>query len=782
MVQLPRRLRLTLLNRKAMNRIKYIILAAVAILGIACQKEQVITETDNSGYVDLKVAVASQTRATEFVPDNLRVRIYDAENRLIRVYTSLEDLEAHNPLALVAGTYTVKVEGGDKSRPAFTASSVTQGTDVKKLLYYTGEATMTVEAGKTEYATVNCMANNVKMDVAIAAKADGNENDKLSDIVISMAEMELTSSITNQATFNTAAKDLNKVTFGSTSAGFTGSDTAYLLLEDVESGKSKIAWSLVGKHTKGSEVVEIDKVGEIEVEPGKAYRINYTFSKAADGTMTVTITVNQTADGYSNEFDFKPQPEFGFPEGSSWSATGTNTYVAGTEVGFVCESSVSELATLSYKIGNVETQIWSNDATRSGEGVSDYFDVTSSEGNKTLTIKAKQKFFELFGGGEQEFAFKAVDKDGGDATYDVTFKNQGLLIDKINNNVDLWANTATFQGVVTATGSPSVKVQFRKKGYVDGWATTGTGTVSGTSVTGMISTAAWITKENDPAYNKNHTVYIPDVNKSIFANNTYECQLVVNNVPYGPIVEFSTGGGQTIPDGDFEDSGLDCFEVHTDNDGEFWGSGNNGISDPLCYQDSKTGAVGNKCVRLQASGVSSMEMLASGNLFTGTFHFTDIFDQTGTVSFGVKYGWTARPSAMKLRIHHTIGNVNYNKHSGPITTGSDEAVVQVCIVNWGSPHNVSSGKKTPTGVWSPENGMNAVSEGEIIGYGVVYPTGTTPGDSMVELEIPIYYYDKGTKPSKNYTLVISAATSRYGDYMNGCSNSNMYVDDFQWVY
>ncbi|MBQ6572311.1 MAG: PCMD domain-containing protein, partial [Alistipes sp.] len=55
-------------------------------------------------------------------------------------------------------------------------------------------------------------------------------------------------------------------------------------------------------------------------------------------------------------------------------------------------------------------------------------------------------------------------------------------------------------------------------------------------------------------------------------------------------------------------------------------------------------------------------------------------------------------------------------------------------------------------------------------------------DSMVELVIPIYYYDKETKPSKNYTLVISAATSRYGDYMNGCSSSNMYVDDFQWVY
>ncbi len=761
-----------------MNRIKYIILAAVAILGIACQKEQVITETDNSGYVDLKVAVASQTRATEeFVPDNLRVRIYDAENRLIRVYTSLEDLEAHNPLALVEGTYTVKVEGGDKSSPAFKASSVAQGTDVKKLLYYTGEETLTVVAGQTAKTTVKCMANNVKMDVAIAAKADGNENDKLSDIVISMAEMELTSSITNQATFNTAAKDLNKVTFGSASAGFTGSDTAYLLLEDVESGKSKIAWSLVGKHTKGSEVVEIDKVGEIEVEPGKAYRINYTFSKAADGTMSVTITVNQTAEGYDNAFDFKPQPEFAFPEGSSWSANTTNTYVAGTEVGFVCESSVSELATLSYKIGNKETQIWSATATRSGETENDYFGVTLSEDKKTLNITAKQKFFELFGGGDQEFAFKAVDEDGGDAIYDVKFKNQGLLIN--NTAADLWANTATFNGVVTATGSPSVKVQFRKKGYTDGWATTGAGTVSGTSVTGMTSEAAWIKKENDSAYNKNHTVYIPDVNKSIFANNTYECQLVVNDVAYGPIVEFSTTGGQTIPGGDFEDK-YKCFKS---GDGSMWGSGNNSLVE-LCKYGTYNGMGGAHCAYLDA-GAPTDGTLAAGNIFTGSFSFNI---PTGTVSFGEKYTYTARPSAMRLKVYYDIKSVDKAKypHDDQISIGKpDQGSIFVSIVNWSDQHKVSSGTlNPPTGVWSPENGINAVSEGEIIGYGVVYPTGTTPGGSMVELEIPIYYYDTGTKPDANtkYTLVISAATSRYGDYMNGCSESVMYVDDFQWVY
>ena len=86
-------------------------------------------------------------------------------------------------------------------------------------------------------------------------------------------------------------------------------------------------------------------------------------------------------------------------------------------------------------------------------------------------------------------------------------------------------------------------------------------------------------------------------------------------------------------------------------------------------------------------------------------------------------------------------------------------------------------------MWSPDNGANSVSEGKIIGYGIVYPRGTTRGDSMIDLDIPIHYYDKTAKPkSGNYSLVIAASTSRYGDYMFGCSSSSMYVDNFHWGY
>ena len=50
------------------------------------------------------------------------------------------------------------------------------------------------------------------------------------------------------------------------------------------------------------------------------------------------------------------------------------------------------------------------------------------------------------------------------------------------------------------------------------------------------------------------------------------------------------------------------------------------------------------------------------------------------------------------------------------------------------------------------------------------------------LNIPLNYYDKdAAAPDGNYTIIISCATSRYGDYLNGTEN-DLYVKDIEWIY
>ena len=136
----------------------------------------------------------------------------------------------------------------------------------------------------------------------------------------------------------------------------------------------------------------------------------------------------------------------------------------------------------------------------------------------------------------------------------------------------------------------------------------------------------------------------------------------------------------------------------------------------------------------------------------------------------------------------TLGQVNQNQHGGPLATGEqDQARIFVAIVDWNATHAVTSGSSAPKGIWDPAKGIyggdNATqAEGKIIGYGSLVIDRQSTEGSMISVDIPIRYYDTETRPSGRYTLVISCATSAYGDYMNGCTSNVLYVDDFRWIY
>ena len=183
-------------------------------------------------------------------------------------------------------------------------------------------------------------------------------------------------------------------------------------------------------------------------------------------------------------------------------------------------------------------------------------------------------------------------------------------------------------------------------------------------------------------------------------------------------------------------------------------------------------------------------ILAPGNLFTGTFTFVKqgILGATsyGTVGFGQKYTYTARPTALQLNYKASFGSKICTKytHENELKEGDhDQASVMVCIINWDARHGVTSGNNgAPTGSWDPESltGLSDAEKAGLIAYGAAYPDQDAANDTL--LTIPLNYYDKDAGiPTGNYTIIISCSSSRYGDYLNGSKNS-FYVKDFQWVY
>lgn len=761
------------------NILKYIMLAAVALMATACQEGLDQLSDGDQGCVTLNIKMMEQqTRFT--APEELRVRVFDTKGTdvktddvLVRIFT--EEDEIPNEIYLIEGNYRITVEGRDKAHTEVFKES---DANPKAKLYYKGEATLGVEAGATTQANVECYPQNVRVGVSLDESK--GENAKLQDVKISLAAVTLAGDEPYTSTdFTEATKaGVKKLDFGGTGdESFTGTSYGFFLLADGVT-KGNIAWVATGNHVDDKETADntaddvitpFDKAGQFEVEPGKAYKVNFVFQKAPNGAVTVEIKVEQLVEVIENEFGFKPQPEF---SSTQWLVKDVNAYKNEESVVLYCEA-INPLESISIKIDDdTETEVWSKTSNITANGISC---TKENESGTKIKIELAKTFFSSLPGGKRCVTFEATDNQGGTGEQNVEFYMPGWVQDK--TSLDKWTNVAKFAATVTDVANPTVKFQYRIKGSANNWIT-----LDASTSDGYIYEAACDPWEE--AVNvKGHKIYKPKRDVGVYAGNTYEYQMLVNDVVKSfdgttEIFECSLTTGQTIPYATFEDTSLSCWGQSNSN-APFWGSGNNNYKKDLCTQDTYAGMQGSYVAKLKSS--ETLGMLAAGNVFTGTFSMSGF---SGTVSFGVEYDWDARPTAMKVKVWHKIGNVTTTKYASTIPKGSpDQASIYCAIIDWGSQHKVTSGDAEPTGVWSPEDGVNAgLSTGKIIGYGVVYPTGTTVGSSMEEITIPIQYYNKTAKPTGKYSLIIAAATSRYGDYMNGCNDNVMYVDDFQWVY
>lgn len=386
-----------------------------------------------------------------------------------------------------------------------------------------------------------------------------------------------------------------------------------------------------------------------------------------------------------------------------------------------------------------------------------------------------------------DFKFTVTDNAGQETV--ITLKYVKTVVSPItyNNDADLWANTASFTLNIPADAT-SVSVQYKKSTASDTeWQTaeiTGNNTKAeikpdwGTQFTA----ADWTTPNSVQPF------WRITEGTGVFANNTYDYKLTVDGTEYKG--QFTTKTDQIIPEGNMENTALPCFILQeASKTSETWGSGNNKVLSEcwLCQTDTYTfNAITSKCAKLttQTQSTINKKVLAAGNLFYGQFA------QNGTggdVRFGQEYPWDARPKALQLTYKASVGTVNYVNSIQKIAASQpDYARIFIAIVDWGSRHTVTSKTNltgttvTVSGAWDPETTTNP-GEGEIIGYGSFWiEQGETDWQT---LEIPINFYNKENKPqAENISLVISCTCNAYGDYMNGCSDNVMYVDDFEWVY
>lgn len=712
-----------------MKRLLTYLIPAVALMLGACSKQgDELAPEASTGTLAMRISTRAEAAGDDYDPmEHLVVRIYNGNGELIRKYTSKEDLPER--LELIAGQYRAAVEAGEAVEASFTQR------------FYKGEEPFTVTAGENTPVEVKCTLQNTAVATLFEESVTENFGSEFEVRVMA------------GDTFDSGRAD------DASTLRYTGDATGYFTLGE---GVSSLSWRFRGEHpSRGT----IEKSGTlIDVKAAGRYTLTFRFSPDLPGFIdAVAIRVDDSTDDFDDTIIWSPDPTI---EGDGFELTEKQQYTGGEKRFQI--TTVKPTATARMSFNGKQYDLLSEASTRATDGLS----VVKSAEN-ALTVTLSDAFFAGCPGGDHPLRLEVTDNGGGQGDAECIFTLQGVLIPSAAD-YDLWSNTVTLRARVFDPAVSSVTFGLRtNEGQ---WQE-----VAGTNA-GDGFWSASLNPEWEESVNENgQTIYTPRAGTGIWAGGEYECRAVIDGSE--SFASLTTAAGQTIPGGDMEDGSMSCFN---NNHGSFWDSGNNSMSSPLCVQSSYNGMAGKACARLQANKPIALVNLAAGNLFTGSFNQSGT---SGTVSFGQPYDWQARPRMMRLRYYaETLGTVNQNQHSGPLATGSqDQARIYAAIVDWSSPHAVTSGSSSPKGVWDPAKGVyggdNATeASGRIIAYASLLITEQSSGGEMISIDLPFHFYDTAAKPSGSYTLVISCATSAYGDFMDGCTSNVLYVDDFQWVY
>ena len=508
---------------------------------------------------------------------------------------------------------------------------------------------------------------------------------------------------------------------------YTESKEGYYLMPEAQ---TTLAWHFEGKHPAEGDIVA---EGVIEnVKASAKYTVKLKYSKDADGMLVISATVDETIEEFDDNISFSPDPTIvgeGFAiENVQSSVSGALTYNV---------AALANIKIMKLTADNVTFDLLSADI----DGVTV---VKTDDLNYKITID--EAFFVNVPGGQSAITFYIEDVDGGKLTKDVVYDAQGVM-PLTSSDYDLWTGDVTFSANVLSSAS-SVKIADR---------------LAGGEWSELTATAA-----GEGVYTASATGFA--------AEKQYEYKLILDSATKGKALNYATEAGSQVPNSDMEQwyqNGSAAYYPFLQGAQAFWLTGNDGsqkagINLTVPSTDVRPGSTGTYSAYLKSvkAAVGGIGKFAAGNLFTGTFSMKGL---NGMVGFGRDFTFNAKPKSFSVWLKNKAGNINEN--SGSPASGLDVNQVMVILTTWDEAHVVDT-SNTDTFI---SYDMLGTMEG-VVAYGT-YRTQETK-ESWYEQTIDLTYVSD-VKPTK---VVISFASSAYGDYFCGSTESYMYVDDMRFNY
>ncbi len=708
------------------SRVALLFMAIFAALGIVgCQESDIDSCEESQVDGALVLNITRSESSNSELPDNTILRIYNSSDRLIARYAVDEIPDA---IYLTAGSYKATVTMGEQ---------VEISENIDDINYY-GEKDFTIIGGQVSDLSITCIVQNTIVSVVF------------DQTVYDRFELEAVSylSLSNSFSFEDAQGGAVPT------LTFRENGTGYFILPE---GTDNISWGFYGLSadvdpTAAMPSTTAEFMGVIEsVQSATKYTLKFAYTPTVEGALAFTATIDEDVEEFNDLINFSPQPSF---TGVGFDLFAEGLVFAGEDI-LIDVTSINNLSDLTisssdFEVG--EVVVMEGGVINSVDGVS----LILSDA-KTGVLTLSEKLFTLFGDYcTHTIRFSATDIMNSEGHEDMSILTSGMLLPTF----DLWSNSAVLSAEVLLPSASSVKFAY-KATESDSWSE-----VEATKGEGSTYSASAEPTWNQSINSASLTTYTLATGFS--AQSSYEYKLIVDGEEFAA-VSTTTDAGQTIPNGDLNSSSIKAYSSSSSSSSD-WASGNNTFSSDLCAQETKDGKV---CAYLKSR--TAANVFAAGNLAYGQFAMSGF---SGTMSFGQAFTWSSRPRTLNFSYAATIGEETHDNDNR--LDGTDVARVYFAIVDWDSRHGVTAGTSgNPTGAWDPAT-QSSTDEGQIIGYASLMITESS--SSFVDVEVPIYYYDNSTKPSKSISIVISCAASAYGDYMTGSTDSRLWVDDFELGY
>lgn len=218
---------------------------------------------------------------------------------------------------------------------------------------------------------------------------------------------------------------------------------------------------------------------------------------------------------------------------------------------------------------------------------------------------------------------------------------------------------------------------------------------------------------------------------------------------------------------------------------KFWDSGSCattalGSNAALCYSSEDVpDSIGScKSARLESKYV--VVKFAAGNLFTGTYVET-VGLRGGKVNFGRPF--TGRPKAVRFWYKYLGGTINYAQSDAPAKLGDeDQCKVMVALGTWkGGKDGYGGSVNCPVQVNTTDKSTfwDYRNLPETIAYGEFVRSASEAATEWTQVTLPLDYTDFTSTPTH---IIVSCASSRFGDYFTGSTSSRLYLDSFELLY